>query len=92
MDTRSRCLVSHHKDLGVGTVYTSTMLINQHDVAVFRNYVQALVAPITTQANLSPEAGRESTARICASWIGSRRWSDRKHNNQTDSHSAALLS
>jgi hypothetical protein len=58
MDTRSRCLVSHHKDLGVGTVYTSTMLINQHDVAVIRYYVQALVAPITTQANVSPEESR----------------------------------
>jgi hypothetical protein len=58
-------LVSHYKDLGVGTVYTSTMLINQHDIAVLRNYVQGLAAPITTRANLF--SGRKSTARICAS-------------------------
>jgi hypothetical protein len=51
-------LVSHHNDLGVGIVYTSTMLINQHDVVVLTNYRQALAAPITTQANLSPEESR----------------------------------
>jgi hypothetical protein len=48
-------LVCHHKDLGVGIVYTSTMLINQHDVAVPTNCVQALAAPITRQANFSLE-------------------------------------
>jgi hypothetical protein len=53
---RGRCkvssLVSRHKYFGVGS------LINQHAAAVLTNHVQALVAPITTQANCSPEESR----------------------------------
>jgi hypothetical protein len=54
MDARQG-LISHHKDLGGGIVYTSTMLINPHDVAVLTDYVQGLAAPITRQVKFSPE-------------------------------------
>jgi hypothetical protein len=44
-------LVSHHEDLGVVIVYTSTMLMNQHNGAVLKNYVQGLAASISDNNN-----------------------------------------
>jgi hypothetical protein len=54
------CLISRHKDLGVRIVDQPTCCsyTNKPAVAVLRNNVQALVAPITTQANRSLEESR----------------------------------
>jgi hypothetical protein len=59
----------------------SGSLINQYAVAVLTNYVQALAAPITTQANRSPEESRRREfahldwiEKICASGLDREDW------------------
>jgi hypothetical protein len=42
MKRRMQGLVSRHKELGDGIVYTSMMLIHQHAVAILRNHVDLL--------------------------------------------------
>jgi hypothetical protein len=62
LDSTARFLT---KTIGIGIVFTSTMLINPHAVDVLTNHVQALAAPITRQGNILPaEIRRREYAQL----------------------------
>jgi hypothetical protein len=90
---RMQGFVSRHKCLGIGIV--------DQPICCSCTYKLCTSFGGSHYHPGEPFAGRESTARICASgldredlriWIGSRRLSDREHNNQTDSHSEVISS